>query len=231
VSIDRRRFAHHLLAGGAALGGFPLLAGATERAANDSDWRGLDQPPTTTYDTSWTSKLTGKYKAVFDVPDIHEGSGVWRAGLWFNHYTDVLKAPPSELSSVIVIRHAAIPLIMSHEFWETYDMAKEHKTRHPMTGKKSRRNPVLMTESEDAMPATFAKLALQEQIKRGTVVLACGMAFSAMTQAVVKRDKLSQGDAKTKAMSMVVPGVIMQPNGIFGVTLAQHHGCVFVAAS
>jgi hypothetical protein len=231
VTIDRRRFARQLLAGGAALGGVPAFAQAAV-SGNSEEWSTLgDQPPATTYDTSWTSKLTGKYKAVFDVPEISEGSGVWRAGLWVNHYTDVLKAQPSDLSSVVVIRHAAIPLIMSHEFWEMYDIAKANKTTHPMTGKKTRRNPVLMTAADDALPATFAKLTLQEQIARGAVVLACGMAFSAMTQTVVKKDKLTPAEAKTKAMTMVVPGVIMQPNGIFGVTLAQHHGCVFVAAS
>lgn len=231
MSIDRRSFARHLLAGGAALGGLPALAQAA--APEDAGaWPALDdQPPATTYDTSWTSKLTGKYKAVFDVPEISEGSGVWRAGLWVNHYTDVLKAQPTDLSPVVVIRHAAIPLIMSHEFWEAYDIAKANKVTHPMTGKKTRRNPVLMTAADDALPATFAKPTLHEQIARGAVVLACGMAFNAMTQVVVKRDKLSPAEAKTKAMSMVIPGVIMQPNGIFGVTLAQHHGCVFVAAS
>ena len=30
---------------------------------------------------------------------------------------------------------------------------------------------------------------------------------------------------------MIVPGVIMQPNGIFGVTLAQQNGCVYVQAT
>ena len=29
---------------------------------------------------------------------------------------------------------------------------------------------------------------------------------------------------------MMLPGVILQPNGIFGVTLAQEYGCSFVAA-
>jgi hypothetical protein len=226
-----------LLLGGLAAGAVPSVARAAETSSPPhefnplSTWLDAEQPPATTYDTSWTARLTGKYKAVFDVPEINGGSGVWRAGLWVNHYTDVLKAQPTDLSPVIVIRHQAIPLIMSHEFWERYDLAKAHKVRHPMTNKKTRRNPVLMTVADDQLPSMFATLTLDEQMKRGAVVVACGMAFSSMTQLVVERDKLKGAEARTKALSMVAPGVIMQPNGIFGVTLAQHHGCVFVAAS
>jgi hypothetical protein len=236
VSTDRRQFVQQVILGGAALAAVPALAhaetpGVTPPSGDVSLPMLMDQPPAPSFDTSWTSRLTGKYKAVFDVPEIHGGSGVWRAGLWRNHYTDVLKSQPADLSSVIVIRHLAIPLIMSHEFWDTYDLAKANKVRHPMTEKKTRRNPVLMTVADDALPEMFGKLTLPEQMARGSVVLACGMAFAGMTSLVMKREKLSMADARAKAMSMVVPGVIMQPNGIFGVTLAQHHGCVFVAAS
>jgi hypothetical protein len=38
-------------------------------------------------------------------------------------------------------------------------------------------------------------------------------------------------EARTKALSMMVPGIIMQPSGIFANVLAQQNGCVFVAAS
>ncbi len=223
------------LLGGLALGALPATAhAATAESPLGHDlaaWRDDTQPPATVYDTGWTARLTGKYKAVFDVPEIHGGSGVWRAGLWAGHYTDVLKAQPAELSAVIVIRHMAIPLIMTHEFWDRYDVAKVNKVRHPMTEKKTRRNPVLMTAADDALTPMFAKLTLPEQLARGAVVLACGMAFGGMVSMVMQEDKLPADQARAKAMAMVVPGVIMQPNGIFGVTLAQHHGCVFVAAS
>lgn len=240
MSSDRRTFVQQLMAGSLAGTVLPSVVHAeavTERPGESSgavpaEWSAAAvQPPATTYDTSWTSKLTGKYRVVFDVPEIHGGSGVWRAGLWRQHYTEVLKAAPADLSSVVVIRHQAMPLLMSHEFWDTYDVAKRYKIRHPMTDKKTRRNPVLMTAADDGLPPILAKATLPEQLGQGTVVLGCGMAFAGMVQLVMQQDKLPPAEARTKAMAMMAPGAVLQPNGIFGVTLAQHHGCAFVAAA
>jgi hypothetical protein len=239
MSSDRREFLQRLALSGVALGALPasLSADAPGRSAPGSsplynEWLAeAEQPPALTFDTTWTGKLTGKYKTVFDVPEITSGGGVWRAGAWSNHLRDVLKAEPTEITSVVVIRHAGIPLAMSHEFWDLYDVAKESKVTHPMTGKKTRRNPVLMTVEDDQMPASYAAIALHKQIERGTTVLGCNTAFGGMVALVAKKDKLPFPEARTKALTMLVPGVILQPNGIFGVALAQHHGCAFVAAS
>ncbi len=240
MSADRRRFLQHLTLGGVALGTTPSLLGASGPARADDhdtgsapveDFLEAAQPAQPQFDTSWTQKLTGKYKAVFDVPELTGGSGVFRAALWRNHYRDLLQATPADLSPVLVIRHNAMPFIMSHEFWERYDVAKVHKLRHPLTDKPTRRNIVNMTAEEDALPAAFASYSLDRQIAAGTIVLGCNMAFSAMTAMVRKKDKLEAGPAREKALSMMLPGVILQPNGIFGVTMAQQHGCAFVAAS
>ncbi len=236
---DRRQFLTHLSVGGVALAALPSALHAQSPESHTSAGesvreiaRALDRPAVQgQFDTSWPQKLTGKYKAVFDVPELTGGSGVWRAGLWCNHYRDLRGAQPEDLSPVLVIRHSAIPFIMTQEFWDSYDVAKLNKVMHPLTEKKTRRNPVLMTAEDDQLPPTFANLALHKQMERGTVVLACAMAFNAMVSLVAKRDKLGNPAAREKAMSMVLPGVIMQPNGIFGLTLAQENGCAFVAAA
>jgi len=241
MSTDRREFLQRLTLGSVALGALPATLGASAPAPAESghwfnEWLTLDaeleqQPAAPAFDTTWTAKLTGKYKTVFDVPEISGGSGVWRAGLWTGHCRDVLKCDPADVSSVIVIRHAAIPLAMTHEFWDLYDVGKARKVTHPMTEKKTRRNPVLMTAEDDQLPPMLANIALHKQIERGSVVLGCNTAFGAMVSMVAKKDKLPNAEARKKALTMVVPGVILQPNGIFGVALAQHHGCTFVAAS
>ncbi len=242
MSDSRRRFLQHLSLGGVALGVTPALAHASPPDTRNADApRGLregvldyleaEQPRQPQFDLTWTQKLTGKYKAVFDVPELSSGSGVFRAALWRVHYRDMLQAAPEDLSTVIVIRHNAMPFIMNHEFWDRYDLAKANKLRHPLTDKPTRRNIVNMTAEEDGLPAGFANYSLGPQIAAGAVVLGCNMAFSAMTALVRKHDKLEAGPAREKALSMMLPGVQLQPNGIFAVTMAQQAGCVFVAAA
>lgn len=243
MSADRRQFLKRLTVSGIALGTMPAALHAHAAAEGAApvgadgmvaDWReqlasaGTAQPQ---YDVTWTQRLTGKHKAVFDVPEINGGAGVWRAGMWRDHCRDLLQAQPSDLSGVIVIRHAAIPLIMSHEFWDMYDIAKSRKVMHPLTDAKTRRNPVLMTAEDDGLPATFATYTLDKQMAAGAVVVGCNAAFAQLVSMVRKQDKIDAAAARTKAVSMIAPGVILQPNGIFGVTLAQEAGCGFVAAS
>lgn len=242
MSDTRRRFLQQLSLGSLALGGAPSLLGAATPADAPVRpvWRGVSSLPLDvladaaevqpTFDTTWAQKLTGTYKAVFDVPELTEGSGVFRAGLWRTHHAQLLQATPADLSPVLVIRHNAMPFIMTHEFWDRYDVAAKEKLKHPMNGQEIRRNIVNLDES-DGMPANFAGYALEKQIAAGTIVLACNMAFSAMVALVREVDKLQGSAAREKAMSMIVPGVMLQPNGIFAVTYAQHHGCAYVAAS
>ena len=211
MSADRRRFLPRLTLSGLALGTLPSALHAGPRRRSERTARRTMVPTGARrcvrslrstrhsqpqFDTTWTARLTGKHKAVFDVPEIEGGSGVWRAGLWRNHYRDVLQAQPSDLSPVLVIRHAAIPLVMKQEFWEAYDIGKSRKVTHPMTDKATRRNPVLMTAEADALPPMLAASTLDRQMKQGTVVLGCNLAFGQMVSMVGKRDSSRGAEAR-----------------------------------
>lgn len=233
MPANRRDFLHRLAITGVAASALPGTLRASTLNDESSAFNELLAPeqPAQTWDTSWTARVTGKYRAVFDVPGLEGGAGVWRAGLWRNHYRDFMNATPTDISPVVVIRHSAIPFIMTQEFWETYEVAKTREVLHPMTEKKTVRNPVLMNAEVDKLPPMYANMTLDKQMELGTIVLGCNMAFFAMTSLVAKKDKLSNSDARTKALSMMLPGVILQPNGIFALTLAQENGCSFIAAS
>ncbi len=213
-----------LLADSATRAGRPTRSELLAAAAHWDELRQQAEP----WDTSWTQKITGKYKAMFDVPEVEGGVGVMRAGIWQRQYADVLKAKPVDLSTVIVIRHAGIVLAMNQEFWITYNVGKNRKIKDD-DGKTMQFNPVLPRPGQE--PAGGAGgLLLDTLIKGGAIALGCGLAFRAVVGLVQKQDKLDASAARTKAMSMLVPGVIMQPSGIFANVMAQEAGCMFVNA-
>jgi hypothetical protein len=75
MSTTRRGFLGSAAANAAALAVFPgsLLADLPVSAPTGS---------TAEWDLSWTEKVTGKHKAVFDIVEPENGVGVLRAAFW-----------------------------------------------------------------------------------------------------------------------------------------------------
>lgn len=249
MPTDRRTFLQRLSAGAVATAVLPGALPSSLHAAPAPDPRrdpslamsagerdafaGVSPavaPAADEWDTSWTSKLTGKHRAVFDAPAVEGGVGVLRSGLWVRQVADVFKATPADMHSVIVLRHDAIILAMTQPFWDEYELGKKNKVTNPITDKKTTRNPALLTAADGA-PPSFAALALDKQMAAGAIVLACGLAFNQMIGEVSTRHKIKGDEARARAMAGLIPGIIMQPSGFFATTLAQQHGCVYVRAA
>ncbi len=185
-------------------------------------------------DMSWVKKLTGSHKALLDVPEVDSGFGVFRASIWQRQYAETLGIAPKDINSVLVLRHNGIALAMQQKFWDEYEVGKVHHAVHPATQKPTGRNPALLSSSRpgDEAPPQFDSLALDKFIAAGGIALGCSMALDLICVPMVAgKDKISEDAARKKALSMLVPGVIMQPSGIFAAIRAQEAGCVYVRAS
>ncbi len=182
------------------------------------------------WDVTWADRITGKHKAVFDITETESGFGVWRGAIWGNQYMDVMKAAPADLSPVLVIRHNAIVLAMQQAFWDRYNAGEVQKVTHPLTGEPVKKNPVLMDE-RDGVPAPFNDMALHKQIARGATVLACNLALRECIGTIMQAEKISLPEARKQAIAYLVPGVILQPSGVFAVIRAQQSGAAYIKAS
>lgn len=183
------------------------------------------------WDVSWTKRITGKHRAVFDVPEIESGYGVWRASIWGSQYQQVLGAAPKDIATVVVLRHNGISLAMQQKFWDRYGVPRSLPVIHPVSEKPTDRNPVLLASSRGEVPAAYDPLALDQAIARGVIVLACNLAFEDPIALVVAKDAATPEAARKIALDHLVPGVIMQPSGVFATVLAQQSGCAYVRAS
>jgi hypothetical protein len=226
MTQNRREFIERIGAG-AMLAGIPLSADALRAFAPPSP----ATPVAEEFDLSWTKRVTGKYRAVFDVPEIESGYGVWRASIWAKDYMDMLKAGPKDCSAVVVLRHHGIALAMQQSFWDTYGVAKANPVTHPVTQQSTDRNPVLLSSSRGEVPAMFDEVALDKYIARGGIALACNLAFDDMIELVTKKDGGTPEAARKTAMAGLIPGVILQPSGVFAALYAQDIGCKYLRAS
>ena len=227
MPTSRRDFLQTLGATAVAYGALPLSVDALA----PGERRHMLNTPVSPFDLTWPTRLHGAHRAVFDVPGIDSGFGVWRASLWEDEYTEFMGAKPADLSSVIMIRAEAIILAMQQSYWDAYDPGHKKNVKHPLTEQVTNTNPVLMSSSRNEVPPMFDGAALDQYLKRGGIALACNLAFKEITDVIESEDKVSADAARTKAVSMLVPGVMLQPSGIFAVVRAQEAGARFVRAS
>ena len=201
-----------------------LAAGGTPRFA-----AALPVPVSDKWDMSWCDRVTGKVRAVFDSPGAAEGAAMFRAQVWRDEHKEVYGTPLAELSAVIVFRHEGIPLVMNDAYWSRFDVGKELKIRDEKGKKWVTVNPIASRHRERR--GKFANYNLPAFIDSGGIVLACNFAFGDMVERFKDADKLSKEDARKRAIEHLIPGVILQPSGVFAALRAQQAGCNFLLAS
>jgi hypothetical protein len=199
-----------------ATGGVPRLAVALPAPVGDK------------WDMSWCDRVNGKVRAVFDSPGVEEGAALFRAQVWRDEHKEVYGTPINEASAVIVFRHDGIPLVMNDAFWGRFDLGKELKIKDPKGKKWTTVNPIASTPP--GSPAEFANYNLPAFIASGGIVLACNFAFGEMVGRFKAADKLSADDARKRALEHLIPGVILQPSGVFAALRAQQAGCNYLLA-
>ena len=181
------------------------------------------------FDVSWADKVQGKFRAVFDSPEISEGAALFRAMIWCDEYKSVYGTARTEMSPVLVVRHEAIHLAMDDEYWKRFKIGKEVKLKTPEGKKWAEANPIRV--SPPGTPEKFARYNLETFMREGGIVLACGLAFSDVVGKFKEADTLDDASAHQRAVENMVPGVILQPSGVFAVLRAQEAGCKYMMAS
>lgn len=180
------------------------------------------------WDMTWRAKLVGAHRAVFDAPEVSEGDPVLRAVMWGRQMAEVFGAKPSEMSRVLVMRHNGIELAMGDSYWAAFDAAARLGFKDA-AGAPLKVNPVRAARAE--VPEPFRDLTLERFRAEGGVMLACDVALRFYVVPRYVATGLSEEAAYTAAVRALVPGVILQPSGIFALSVAQEHGARFIPAS
>lgn len=189
-------------------------------------------PVSADWDVSWRQRITSEFRAVFDNPIVNEGVGLWRAIDWKRNLTEVYGDQAKDASTVLVIRHEAIPMIMNHDFWERHELGAELEI-NDRSGSPAKYNPYLAREGAAGEGGgRRAGGTIDSFIASGGIVLACNYAFSrSVVGKEARKAGIDQAAARETALKQVIPGVIIQPSGFFAVIEAQRSGCHFFPAA
>jgi hypothetical protein len=163
---------------------------------------------------------------VFDSPGMADGASFWRAASWREQVAEAYGVSHDAIHPIVVVRHRAIPMVMDDEFWTRHDLATKNKVTDPETGKAPQGNPFhIIADGVQVAPIVRAA-SIHEFLKSGGIVLACNLAFGMMVQEErAEHTAMPRAEARARALAHLIPGVILQPSGYFGVLEAQRAGC------
>jgi hypothetical protein len=186
------------------------------------------------WDDSWSARLTAKHKAVFDMPEVDDGLAIDHAVLWLEGCRQALGAAPGDAHAVIVVRHAAVVLAFNDAIWSKYELGKERKVKDDSTGKWAVRNPYASPtprSADDPPPQRSSPDRPAGNLgwfaQNGHTLLACDLATRGMSFILAKKVKREQRTVYEDLKANLIPGVILQPSGIYAVHRAQEAGCTF----
>ncbi len=177
------------------------------------------------YDMSWTDRITGKHRMAFDAPEVKDGVALHQARSFLSGYATVYGLKDADLSAVLIIRHAAVPMVLGHELWADGAFGEKEKLKDPATGEPAKRNPFIEVPQGASNAYTWPDGALDNLMARGVVVLACDLALNNVAGQVAQRRGIPRQDARQLISQHLLKGVYRMPSGIFATCHAQALGC------
>ena len=206
----RRSFFGHL--GGAivlGLGGLisnPLRAQTT---ANRSD--GLD----------WPGTLRGRHRQVVDAVEVNSGFPLAFA------YTFL--SPNESATAVVILRHLATPIALTHSMWDKYKIGESFKIIDPETKAPATKNPFLNPKA-GVLPVGD-DIALDRLLAKGVIFGVCNIALQNLSKRVAANAGASAEEAAKEWRANLVEGISILSSGTWGVNRAQEAGCTYCVGS
>lgn len=226
---DRRRFLSWITATALSVTGAPAaFAAATGRPARR---HAPGSAPSTDpkWDDTWVDRVrAARHKAVFDSPAISDGDALGMANRYLSGCRDALGTAGADVQAVIVFRHKGLPIALSDAMWDRYELAKADKLDDPSTGRLAHRNPFLHVTKDDKHAAIEPEESIESLRARGVVFLGCNLALMALASQLADRTQQKPEAVTAELRANLLPGIILQPNGVYATLRAQDAGCGFM---
>jgi len=219
-ATSRRGFMGRLAAAASLLGfGVPAEAAAQRRRPQPE--RGSNAPEF----EEWLKGITGKHRQVFDATSVNEGAMLGYTRTWLATIKETYNLDDKDLTAVIILRHASIPLAFENPIWEKYKLGESYTLTDPATKAPAIRNYFArVNEGELDRP----DMAVEKLLERGVKIGVCNVALSNRSRRIAKAMSLDADAVRKEWIANLFPGIIPVPSGVLAVHRAQEHECTYL---
>jgi len=217
-STPRRGFLARMAAGAVALAAGGL---ATSRAEAEGFHAALSPE----WDSTWMTKIKGKYRQVFDVMEVHSGFPLIMTRIWLMTNGSGYNIPEKDLSAVTVLRHNAICMAMNDSIWAKYKLGEAFDVTDPTTNKPAERN--IFAQAATFVMPPFSVGAVDKLVASGVIFCGCNMAVLHFSETTGGKVGVDKDAAYAEWKAGMLPGITLVPSGVLAVGRAQNHGCAY----
>ena len=173
---------------------------------------------------AWLTRLTGKHKQIVDAVSANEGWPLVFALNFRNSTTQASNLSDAQITSVVGLRHFSMPFALKDDAWAKYRIGEFLKIDDPQTKAPATRNFFYNPRPGDLWNLDAA---IEKQQARGTIVTACNLALTVLSELSGKQVGVDAATAKREWEAALIPGVVLVPSGVYGLTRAQERGCAY----
>jgi len=222
---DRREFITQVVTAAAVVAG----AGCAAPLAAASSGSVSQGAP---FDDSWTQRVSAaKRRAVLDAPDIADGLALVHATFYRQGYHDQFGLGENDVIPVVVFRHLSPVMAFNDALWSKYALGERSKVVDPATGKDALRNPFIRVGKDEKNPIVPPDASIEALLASGVVMLVCNKAAMRLAGQVAQKFGKTVEDVRAEFRAAVVPGILLQPSGVYAVLRAQDVGCAFLKST
>jgi hypothetical protein len=237
LRTPRRQFIGELAVGAAALAAAactPAATAATAASQAPTPAPDASPPPELStsavpvkWDATWMDRITAKHKAVFDSPEIEDGTALYHAMSYLGSVKDVFGTGDSDASVVVVLRHRAVPMLFNDAMWTKYAIGAATKTMDEKTKKPVTRNVFYEKLDTQGHPVTSDHPAplIKSLTARGVIFVGCDLATRGFSFRAATASKKEFRTVYEEIKQNLVPGATLMPTGVFATLMAQEAGC------
>jgi hypothetical protein len=167
---------------------------------------------------NWPGTLPGRHRQLVDAFATNDGFPL--AFAW------TFLTPNKSATAVVVLRHEAFPIALSHAMWEKYKIGESFKITDPETKAPAIKNPFLHPKAGVLIVDDWA---VDRLLARGVVIGACKMALQVQSKMLAGNAGVTAEEAAKEWAANVVAGITLIPSGTWGVNRAQEAGCTYCA--
>jgi intracellular sulfur oxidation DsrE/DsrF family protein len=227
VTTHRRGFLGRVAAAAAAcsLGGLGSLVAPVAAAAREPGAAGTASPNPEF--EAWLTKIGGKHKMLFDVPEPNEGFAFAWARVFLDTTNEAYGTTDAQNSVVIVLRHSGIPFGIQTPMWAKYKFGTAFKIDDPATKGPAVRHPLTNLKPGDV---PIPGMGVDELLAKGVLVGVCNIALTFNSMRLAKETGIPAETIKKEWVANLLPGVLVVPSGVIAVNRAQEKGCAYCFA-